>query len=969
LLDALGRLWMAGVPLDWHAVRGGERRLRVELPTYPFERRRFWVDPVPETTAPVRKRPSGPDGWLWAPFWKESAPPTPGLPAGRWLVLAEDPLALGEKLAAHLEQEGQPVVLARQRPTDTAGWDALLASAAPTEIVDLGALTGPEKPDLDQLEERAFHGLVALGQALGRRGTAGPLRLTVVSDGLHRLPGDGAPHPEKALLFGICRVLPQELPGLRCRSVDLPLELDDDPVEILLAELSAGATEDAVAWRGDGRWTQALEPVELPNAPAGGEPRLRERGVYLITGGSGGIGLTLATRLAERARARLVLVSRRGSVDPETIARLESLGAEVLVTAADVADAAAVSRVIAEARQRFNAPLAGVLHAAGVPGGGIIQLKTRDAAARVLAPKVRGTVALAQALAEAGEAPDFVLLCSSINALLGGFGQVDYCAANAFLDAFARARPRRGTRWISVDWDRWSEVGMAAAAERGTGSASSEAVHPLLDRCLAATPERAVYATEMSPERHWVLSEHLIVGRPTIPGTTYLEMARAACELTAGAGPVEIRDAVFLTPLVVDAGARAEVLTILEKGPAEEAFAFRVVSRPAGAAEEGWTEHARGRVGRSAETGEAAPVDLREVAARCPEDLAAAGAAHARGLEGFLTTGPRWASLRSMRAGDGESLATLELDAGLAAEIQTFGLYPALLDVAAGSVQLRGDANYLPLAYERLVARAPLPPRFHSHARYRDEPGDTITCDVALLDDAGRELVAITGFSMRRIGADALAQIRGLAGITRTAASTAFQGLIAGRYGDAGGSITPAQGADLFERLLASPLPQVVVSVRDLPEALAEARSFDAERLVRELAAAVPTPGTAVVRPRGQGTFVAPGDELETRVARVWQRVLGIAEIGIHDNFFELGGTSLSGIQLVSELKRELGVEIPSVSIFEAPTVSALARRLRPREAGAPAAFDHSRERARQKREGLAQRQQEALQARRRRTS
>jgi amino acid adenylation domain-containing protein len=975
LLEALGRLWMAGVPVDWDGVRRGERRLRVELPTYPFERQRHWVEPVQETAYVRPRRPAGPGGWLWAPFWRESAPPASTLPSGgRWLVLADD-CGVGEALAGRLESAGHPAVLARELPPDAAAWDALLAMASPTEIVYTRTVTGPAEPDLSALEDRAFHDLVTLGQALGRRPAAGPLRLTVVSDGLHRLPGDRAPRPEKALLFGPCRVLPQEIPGVRCRSVDLSVLDVEGAVETILAELSTAASEDVVAWRGDDRWVPEHEPVE----PAVGEPRLRERGVYLITGGTGGIGLTLAERLAERVRARLVLVSRRGTADPAVIARLEAHGAEVMVAAADVADAGALTGVIASARERFGASLSGVIHAAGVPGGGIVQLKTREAAARVLAPKVRGTLALASALTETREAPDFVLLCSSINATLGGFGQVDYCAANAFLDSFARARSsRRGTLWVSVGWDRWSEVGMAVDAARGAGARSSEAVHPLLDRCLAATPERAVYATELSPERHWVLSEHLILGRPTIPGTTYLEMARAACELTAGAGPVEIRDAVFLTPLVVDAGSRAEVLTILEKGaPEEEGFAFRVVSRAAGASQEAWTEHSRGRVGRTAlETAEnePEPVDPRAVAARCPEDLAAAGAAHARGLEGFLTTGPRWASLLSMRAGEEESLATLELDAAFAAEIQTFGLYPALLDVAAGSVQLRTDANYLPLAYERLVARAPLPPRFHSHARYRGEAGDTITCDLALLDEAGRELVAITGFSMRRIGDDALAQLKNLtgisgAGIARAAEPSAFQGLIAGRYGDAGGGIAPAQGADLFERLLAGSLPQVVISIRDLTEALAEARSFDTERLVRELAAAAPAAGALPLRQRAQGSFVAPGDELEARVARVWQRVLGIDGIGIHDNFFELGGTSLTGIQLVAELKKEIGVEIPSVSIFEAPTVSALARRLRPREEGAPAAFDHSRERARQKRAGLAQRQMEALQARRRRTS
>jgi len=1012
LLEAAGRLWLAGAEIDWDGFWAGERRRRVELPTYPFERRRHWVEPAGEGAAPRERRPAGlpsePESWLYAPFWKQSMPPALSIPApgaGPWLVFADDQ-GVGQRLAERLEHLGWPVVtvhagepggaLARSGagwtldPACPADYDALLRVLAdsgemPREIVHCWTVTPdgapmPKDPGaLAKMQDLAFHSLIAFAQALGRRGEFGPLRLTVVSNDLHLLPGDRRPRPDKALSLGPCRVIPREYPGVSCRSVDLSLAGGDlaGAVDHLLAELASAPGDEVVAWRGGDRWVQVFEPVR----PAAGAPRLRERGVYLITGGLGGIGLTLAERLAERVQARLVLTTRRLAhpLAPPIAARLlalEAKGAEVLVVQADAADPATMAAAVAAARARYGG-LHGVVHAAGLPGGGIVQLKTRQDAERVLAPKVQGTLALERALA--GEAIDFVLLCSSINGVAGGFGQVDYCAANAFLDAFAQSRRAcRTTFWTAVGWDRWRGVGMAADA------AARESLHPLLDRCLSATPERTVYSSALSPARHWVLSEHLILGRPTVPGTTWLEMARAAFALSAGAGPVEIRDAVFLTPLVVDTGAgAAEVLTILEKDG--EGFTFRVASRPA-AGEEGWREHARGRVARPAESansanpsetagqGLTAPADIL---ARCTLDLAPAGAAHARGLEGFLTTGPRWRSLRSMHAGERESLAWLALDDrdgldDLDADLASFGLHPALLDVAAGSVQLRADGNFLPLAYERLVVRAALPRTFYSHARYRDEPrGDTITCDLSLLDAAGKELVAVTGFSMRRIGDEALAQLRALSGAAAApaAAAGAVQGLIAGRYESDGGAggIAPAQGADLFERILAGALPQVVVSTRDLGAALAEIRSFDTARLAEELgrtAGAAPMPARA----QGLGPAAVPGDEIEARIARVWQRVLGIEQIGIHDNFFELGGTSLAGIQLVAELKRELGVEIPAVSIFEAPTVSALARRLRPREEGT-AAFDHSRDRAHRQREGLEKRQMEALAARRRRAS
>ena len=135
---------------------------------------------------------------------------------------------------------------------------------------------------------------------------------------------------------------------------------------------------------------------------------------------------------------------------------LEAAGAIVSVVAADVTDEAQIQAVVDRARKQFGR-LDGVIHAAGVPGGGVIQLKTADAASRVLAPKVTGTQALARALA--GVDLDFFVLCSSMTSLVGGGGQMDYCGANAYLDAFARYHSQQtGTFTVAINWDAWRDV-------------------------------------------------------------------------------------------------------------------------------------------------------------------------------------------------------------------------------------------------------------------------------------------------------------------------------------------------------------------------------------------------------------------------------------------------------------------------------------------------------------------------------
>jgi acyl carrier protein len=129
-----------------------------------------------------------------------------------------------------------------------------------------------------------------------------------------------------------------------------------------------------------------------------------------------------------------------------------------MLAAADVADPAALAAVVTAALGRFGA-VHGVIHAAGRPGGGVIHLKTREEAAAVLAPKVRGALALDEVFR--GRPLDFCVLFSSLTAVLAQPGQVDYVAANAFLDAFAQERAARGEPTLAIGWDAWREVGMA----------------------------------------------------------------------------------------------------------------------------------------------------------------------------------------------------------------------------------------------------------------------------------------------------------------------------------------------------------------------------------------------------------------------------------------------------------------------------------------------------------------------------
>jgi acyl transferase domain-containing protein len=323
------------------------------------------------------------------------------------------------------------------------------------------------------------------------------MNIWFVSSDMQQVTGDEIISPLKSLLLGVNKVTPFEIFQLQTRSIDFTkagsVEANaaevDSYVELLLAELNQvdqlDKAENEIAYRGLYRWLKTVEPMPLKSTrqtAQHGSQRLKKNGIYLITGGLGGIGRTLAGYLAEHYQAGLLLVGRSALPDVQTwdgwlaehedenatsrkicfIRDLEEKGAKVINIACDVADAATMKTAIAKATAELG-DINGVIHSAGVPGGGLIQLKDRESAAKILAAKVQGAMVL-DALFDKNTL-DFMLLCSSLAAVSSGIGQVDYTAANIYLDALATRRQQRGLYTVSVNWDTWAEVGMAVDTE------------------------------------------------------------------------------------------------------------------------------------------------------------------------------------------------------------------------------------------------------------------------------------------------------------------------------------------------------------------------------------------------------------------------------------------------------------------------------------------------------------------------
>jgi acyl transferase domain-containing protein len=1000
-LDAVGRAWTAGVNIDLSAFDTAGRR-RVSLPTYPFARMRHWVEPGGDQLGDALERQEDRSRWFWAPSW-EPIPrqqlPTEdqsGARRERWLFLADES-GIALRMARVLRDAGHRVdmAFAGRRPSEENAEDFHLID--PNEPEEYRKLLAELKrqarlPDRlvhmwtvkrncsDPLTEATFEHAQALGlrslvyasRAIAEHIPTAPLALTVVTHALCSVNGERIGQPAFATVQGAVAVFPHEHPNVQARCIDIDLDDFNDvlpqagapprpgAMEILLAEILGEVRGDLIAHRGRRIWRRRM--LETPVREVASIP-FREHGVYLITGGLGGIGLTLARHLARTAHARLVLVSRtvlpadadarqhcHGSAeDGEMMPRLDALreirhlGADVLHITADVACADAMKRAVAEAQKRFGV-LNGVLHCAAVPGGGLMQLKSGRDMDAVLRAKCLGAIALCEVVA--GLQLDFLVLFSSVLAISGAAGQVDYCAANCFVDCLAHQQAEAtSTRVISINWDAWRDAGMARKAVGRAESPGRRCVSGRLNlHWLGDAPDGgAIYQSDLSVRSSWLIDEHRMANHAVVPGTGHLELVRAAfCDLRTRAygadvssTGVEIYDVNFLLPVVVAEDETKAVRIVLHPVPPERdrggRYNFQVLARGRHAHGSPWTLHVTGSVAGFALQPTARLDSGAMIEAAGMSDLG-------RPVHmGPMSFGPRSQCLRRIFASKNEALAEIELPSEFADELGDLQLHPALMDISAAFVGLHLAKRFrIPLRYERIRIRAPLTSRIFSRHRLRepDDGGETTISDFSIFDVDGRELVHVEGFLVKRID-DVDARMVALrdGGLDRNAtlefpevSDVPGDAIGLGRHLQLG--LSSAEGSDALERILAWDLgPQVAVSTTGAGFAVPATPSTPAIRRPsgRKPTALLPKR----IRSEVLSDYAAPRDELEQRLAGIWRDLLGVEQVGINDNFFELGGHSLLGLALVARLRETLAVEVTLSSFFRALTIAQQAELIR----------------------------------------
>ncbi|MDM8557191.1 amino acid adenylation domain-containing protein [Candidatus Parabeggiatoa sp. HSG14] len=512
LLTTLGKLWLAGVSINWQDFYAKQHRQRLPLPTYPFERQRYWVEPqTSEIAIPqVSKLNKKPDiaEWFYLPRWKSAIPLTLHKASKEWTpscwLVFIDSGDLGIQLAKKLEQLNQEVIRVSAgdkwvqlseneytlNPENREDYEVLLQTLhtlnkMPQTIVHLWTITADNDKALNtealkRVQALGFYSVLFLAQALVT--VSDEYQLMVVSNNLQTVTGEERLQPGKSTLLGPIKVIGQEYPNINCRSIDIVMppastDIEQKLIAPLLVELTTSSTEQIVAYRGQHRWIPTFEAVKLEKPVNQETPlQLREGGIYLITGGLGKIGLVLASALAKTVQAKLILMGRSpfpshneweewlATHEPsdaishkiKQLQALETQGAEVLVLSADVANLQQMQSVIVQIEKRFG-QLNGVIHAAGITGETTfcaLENVNKAYCEQQFQPKIYGTLVLEEILQN--KDLDFCLLMSSLSSVLGGLGFTAYSAANAFMDAFTNGHYLKNTvPWFSVNWDGW----------------------------------------------------------------------------------------------------------------------------------------------------------------------------------------------------------------------------------------------------------------------------------------------------------------------------------------------------------------------------------------------------------------------------------------------------------------------------------------------------------------------------------
>ncbi|MFI5957606.1 SDR family NAD(P)-dependent oxidoreductase [Cryptosporangium sp. NPDC051539] len=953
VLLAAAELWTHGADVDWDAAGQPPPARRSAVPGYPYQRERHWIDLPADEPARAEPAPQPARGPFSVIEWVPAARPGLTTPTGNAVVLLPTDADRALRTLLAVERAGYRAV--RVRTADRFGESGAEFTVRPGHPGDLRRVVGllherglrltafvhalgagPTAPTSSAALPGALDAAFTSAFTLAKLAVSGPAghpapAFVVVTSASVDVSGNDRLEPVKATVLGLVKSLRDEMPGLRTAVLDVA---DRVSVADLAAELRAVDPPAAVALRGRRRWVAVERPLEVPEVE---REAVRDRGVYLITGGFGGLGGSVARALAATGKQpRLILLGRRnplGDAAPAGVDELRALGAQVEGVAADVTDGPALRAALAEVTGRIG-PINGVFHLAGVPGGNMVAFRDESDALAVLAPKTLGAVHLAEALADAPPL-DFTVLFSSRAAADGLVGGADYAAGNAFLDALAGAAPPEAGRMLSIGWPVWLGAGMVDPAGPDLTRLADDVARRADGRATAKITTEATY----SARTHWMLDEHRVGRTPLLPGTGYLDLVlRVFTERLGTPGrAVRLADVVFRAPFFDE----QERLLRLELEPDGDAYRFTVSSER----DRTWTLHVSGTV--AGVDADAEKVDIAAVRTR----MLAADPVGSRPTPGGgpITLGPRWRCVEEVLRSGSEKLVTIALMSAFRSDLDEHRLHPALLDIATAAITSGAEEeSYVPVVYHRMTVYADLPGTFYSLVRRRSAGSGTATGDIDLIAPDGTVLARVEGFTMREVQFTEGWDRKAAVAAPTPAEPVPTPAEPVPTPAEPVDGLEPAEGGRLLMRLLAAGSSSSVLvrphrDGRPLPLAGPGLPSAESVAAVAPGRSVEPAGPAGAGGPAGAAGAASPTAEVAVsalsalsaasaavpvgaaeRLRRLWAESLGAAPTTGDTDFFDDGGDSLVAVELMAKIRAAFGLDLSIGLLLEVRTFDAL---------------------------------------------
>lgn len=968
--NAIGKLWVEGALIDYSAWLGTGETRKIPCPLLPFQSTPYRIDFSASASADGENdKNENIDEWYYAPSWKRTPPihsvvpnvvDTEDLPV-HYLIFSGDKLC--EKLAAEIGQRGFKHTIIRP---DNPGDYAQLLAELPDKNVELriiygwthAAQNGAELTleNYDPIIEAGFYSLIRLEKALIAAVPKNRLTFTcLINDGFD-VCGLTPARAEKSLTVGPLRALFKEHPNMSTKLVNIDsaslakVNLGQF-IDALILETGIETEETIIAYTGLHRWTEIFEPLRLKSDTLKNTTQLKEGGVYLVTGGAGAIGRSVSKVIAQTVKATIIWTGRSafpakdrwdalmaGDDQPmkerlQAALDIETLGSKLIALSADISDLGQISGLVKEV-ESTHGPIDGIIHAAGNAGGGIIAATGKEGFDIVLTPKVRGALVLHKIFK--GKSLDFLHFYSSVTAILGEAGRVDYTSANAFLDAFGTKHSWPNCKTVcSINWGEWGLIGMGADWIRQKGSRKLDAkkkgapkpiepmekAAPVRFSAVKSSADTSVYAVHVDANNHWIISEHLLAGIPTMVGTSFLGVLRDwAAEQETGGKILSVQDAVFSSPLIVMDKDTLELQLACEK-TSEDHYSFTFQSRFAAG---DWKVHFSGKaVFKSPQAPEISLADLRKNCGQQPEMKRHFTVLYDENENVLLQYSRRWDCLENITLGDKQWISEIALPDDLAADLNDYALHPAMLDVATSchfNYFTEFQDKFLPQSYGDVTIYAPLTQKIYAYGTlampYGPDDG-IIHFDFMFFNETGDLIATMDDYALTKVGQGGSARVAG----------NKSDDDISARLMEAGiREILPDEGMQVLDSLFRqSDLSQTIVCPRDFNREFSETKIAYTRNKTRKKVQLMEEAKHIDDRPDIDTEYEAPSNEIEITIAAIWSAILGINRIGIDDSFIELGGNSLLAIQLVSGLGDEFDVEIKASDFANAATIKSLA--------------------------------------------